>query len=169
MGWVGKGGVGLDGECLMAAAFVEVDVVEERLDICAVGESPLRKPLLQAFGQVIIPAPFAHAFVPHIDLLRVGCPAVLVAPSQQFLVRCVRVRAHLVCELGVGDPEQSHAAKVESGPEVSDVILWEGERSLEPDLVDHPAEVHQTPSLFVGASESRNVHDQSPLTSQPLR
>jgi hypothetical protein len=140
------------------AAFVEVDVVEEGLDVCAVGEPAFGEALLEAFGEVVVPTAFAHALVPDGHEFLVGFPTLLKTPGEERIVGLVWVRADLFGEGLVRNTEEANAAEVEASAEICDVVFRQASFGVETDFVDHPTEVDDTAGFVVWAAEAGDVH-----------
>ena len=142
----------------MHAAFVEIDVVEECLDIGAVGVAAFGEALLEALGEVVVPTTFAHALVPDGHEFFVGFPTPLKTPGEERIVRLFWVRADVFGECLVRNTEETNAAEVEASAEIRDVVLRQASFGVETDFVDHPSEVDDAAGLVVWAAEAGDVH-----------
>jgi hypothetical protein len=142
----------------MHAAFVEVDVVEKGLDVCAVGEPAFGEALLEAFGEVVVPTAFAHALVPDGHEFLIGFPTLLKTPGEERIVGLVWVRADMFGEGLVRNTEEANAAEVEASAEICDVVLRQAPFGVETDFVDHPSEVDDAAGFVVWAAEAGDVH-----------
>ena len=69
--------------------------------------------LVEPLGDVVLPAALAHEVVPDLDLLLVGLPPGLPRPLQEFFVRGVGRRDHMIHERLVRNAQEMHAAFVE--------------------------------------------------------
>ena len=139
-------------------AFVDVLKIERRLDVRAVGEAELLFSLFEKLRCVVIPASLAQEVVEHRDLLFVRPASVGITP----LERCFIARA---CEHPFPQCLVTHAEKP-AGTSVEETRLAVAEivsgrqpaGRIETDLVDHPAEEHESTDRFVRAAQSRNGH-----------
>ena len=105
---------------MQRAFLVGIDVVEECLDIGAVGETTFLEAFNQSFAAGIMPAALAHVIVPDFGFLVGRFPAVRETPLQNIFVGAALFDARddvLVCDM-----EKTAATTVKTFAEVFVVI-----------------------------------------------
>jgi hypothetical protein len=124
---------------MQGTAFVQINEIKERLNIRAVFPAAFPEPALECGAAVIVPTPFAHKFVPTVDLVLAGFSSLLKAPPQNFLVASPLV--HPFNEGPVFHPEKGYALPVEPDPEIGMVFRREFALGVQPDFSKHPGEI----------------------------
>jgi len=137
-------------------SLVQVDVIERRLDVRPVFAMDLRQPFPHGRRPVVIPAPFAHELVPDLDLLVIGMPPPLEAPIQQVLIRPALL--HPFHHRGVIDVQERQRTRVETLPQIRVIVLRQLPRRVQPDFVEHAAQVINATDFIITTSQAGNMH-----------
>src|ERR1019366_81356 len=153
------------------AAFVKINVVEHRHDgFCL--EAALGDALAEAPTGLVAPAALHHETIPNVALLVGARAAALVAPREELLVVNAAVQ-HARLQFGETHPQKSTAARVEHArfavAEIRDVVRRKFSSGVEPDFVEHAAEIDQAADFGVGTAETGDVGHADNRNNNPLR
>jgi hypothetical protein len=146
---------------MQGTAFVQIDEIKESLNIRAVLPAAFPEPALERGAAVIVPPPFAHKFVPTVDLVFAGFSSLLKTPPEDLLVASPLV--HPLDEGPVFHPKKRRALPIKADPEIGMVFRRELAFRVEPDFSQHSGEIEEVPGFFVGTEKGRVAHARHPM------
>src|SRR5581483_4069976 len=138
------------------AAFIEIDIIENRLHIGAIFKTAFAQPALQNLGRFIVPAALPHELVPDLDLLVRWFAAMLEAPFENFLVAAAFLHAR--DDRRVFDPQKVNDASIKADAEILLKIRGQLPRCVQTDFVEHAREVKNAAHFFMRTAKAGNVH-----------
>jgi hypothetical protein len=133
-------------------------VVDDGLDGFA-RESAVDDPLWKDVRTLVAPAEFQDKTIPHVTLLVGALRAARLDPREDLLVGSALERPFF--DVDMSDAKKPTATAVEHEElivaQVADVLCGKFAGGVEPDLVEHAAEIDESPYFVVTTAQSRNV------------
>ena len=140
------------------AAFVVLDVIDNRLDRFS-AQAGVDDPLRQDGGALVAPAELEEETIPDVAVLVAARGAVRVGPGENLFV--IGAGEGAFAEVGVAHAKEATATAVEREEllvaEIGHVVRRQLARGVQPDLVEHPAEIDEPANLRIDTPQTGNV------------
>src|ERR1043166_118283 len=131
------------------SSFVEVDQVWNRRDVSAIGETGFVLAFVQERCRKIVPAQLRTESVPDQDVAAVQAPAFFETPFENFFIAPAGESAFPQVAIMHAQKIAADAGRGLHRPEVLVIFLPQLAPGMQPNLVQHPREIHQSAGHFL--------------------